>query len=139
MKYSKLAILFLTLVIGFSGCDEDESVLDDSRPFVKFHFELRNSNFDHCHTIVSITYVIFYELTGTQESYDVANNHSREFDLTAKQGELSTFTAYDTNDPTNTRLDEVNIPTDSYDESPAVNNVRVYFTRCPSSDKILWE
>ena len=138
MKYFKPFIFFLALVVGFSGCDEDDSVLDDSRPLVKFHFDLRNSNFNHCHTIVSITFIVFDELTGTQESYDVANNNSREFDFNTRKGELVSFTAYDTNDATNTILASANIPSDNYDESPDVNNVQVYFTRCPSIDKILW-
>lgn len=135
MKNFKALILVLLISLGFNGCEEVEEALPDG-PIIQFHFKIVNDNPGQCHTINNITFVV--EEEGVQTSYSIANNFSIEFDVSVIKGELIAFTAFDTNDPSNTLLAAANIPSDNYNETE-LNNVRVYFTRCPAIDKILWE
>jgi hypothetical protein len=134
MKNFKLFVLLLLTSIGFYACDEIEDAIPN-QPVVQFHFQLVNTNSNQCHTINSITYIVDEE--GVQVSYNVVNNDSKEFNVSVRRGELIGFTAFDTNDPSNTLLAAANIPSDNYSDTE-VNNIRVYFTQCPSTDKILW-
>ena len=135
MKNLKPFVLLLFVSLGFNACDEIEDAIPD-QPIIQLHFQVITINPDHCHAINSITYIVDEE--GVQTSYTVVNNTSKEFNVSVRRGELIGFTAFDTNDPSNTLLAAANIPSDNYSETE-VNNVRVYFTRCPSTDKILWE